>query len=157
LDALYRYRAFAPANERETLDRRMKNIEQRLAEELPTQPVSSQASARREPRGDGGARTFPIVMLSVGAAGITSGTIFGLNALHARSEASGDCVRITTGDVYCSDRADGALHRDRLDSLLADVSFGVGVLGLGIGTVTALHTSVDVSLAPGGVILGATF
>ncbi|MCB9763760.1 MAG: hypothetical protein H6739_28585 [Alphaproteobacteria bacterium] len=52
VDTLNRYRAYAPADEREALERRIRNLERRLAEEAenqPPEPVAQPAPAQPDP------------------------------------------------------------------------------------------------------------
>jgi hypothetical protein len=71
-------------------------------------------------------------LLGVGALGVGAGTYFGLAALSARKDASAACP--TAGSSHrCSAGASGALDRDKRYSLLADISFGVGIVAAGAG------------------------
>lgn len=152
---LSRYRAFAPAEERETLDRRIRNIEARLteqesaraAEPIPPPSVSTARTTRR------GVRVAPIVLGGVGVAAIGTGTAFGLRATDAREAAAADCVDVG-GIVRCGEAAGPALANDRRSSLVADLCFGAGALSLAGAVVTAVlpgrSTTVSGGVGPRG-------
>lgn len=147
MDLLSRYRAFAPAEERETLDRRIRNIERRLVEvappattggattatssgatgptaALPPAAGSSSGSVATLPRKP--VRAVPLVLLGVGGAGLVTGAVFGVRALDARADADALCTPL--GDrTWCPDSAAGALASDRQSALIADIGLGVGI------------------------------
>lgn len=147
LDTLSRYRAYAPAEEREALDRRIRNLERRLEEAgsaptptpAPTATAPSSAPAPTPtptPERDG-VRVLPIALYAVGGVGLGAGALFGLSARSARADAEALCVDGATG-ALCPDSAADPLSRDRRSSLLADVGFGVGAAGLIGGTLTLI-------------------
>lgn len=128
IDLLGRYRAYAPASERDTLERRIRSIELRAA--TPPSAGPTPAAPRR-------IRPLPFVFGGIGVAGIAAGAAFGAGALDARREAAGHCG--PAGDsTLCTDAAETALARDRAASVAADVSFGVGALGVAVGVLTAV-------------------
>ena len=138
LETLNRYRAYAPASERDTLDRRIRNLEQRIRElPLPTSPLRdplpSTTTAPVEPPPASGADRSPVPWLMVGggAALILGGGYFGLQAKSAREDAALWC---DDGGV-CQEGAAEALRADRLNSVVADVSFVVGAGLITGGTV----------------------
>jgi tetratricopeptide (TPR) repeat protein len=178
-DALNRYRAFAPAEERAVLDRRIRNLENRIAEEerrrvapVVTQPVVTEtprtppperapppAPALEPPRARWSLGVVPITLYSVGAASAVFGTVFALRAKSARTEAEALC---TTGDaVYCPEVARPVLKQDRVSSWLADGGFGLAIGCVLAGTTVAvIHkhkaSQTNVSFSPmfGGGSLG---
>lgn len=163
LDHLNRYRAFASANERETLDRRIANLERRLAEGDPpattttTAPVQVANPQPEKPK----ARVLPWVFIGVGGASAVTGGVFAGMAGADRNEAKGLCVD-NGGSVYCPTEAGSALAGDRRNSLIADIAFGVagaGVLGGVLTFVLPVNTSVGATWLPGGgaVSLGGRF
>lgn len=162
---LQRYRAYAPAEERETLDRRIRNLETRIDEArtraaavsaAPVATTPAPATEAPPPAERRRVRVLPVVLGGVGVVGIGAGTAFGVSALGARTEAAEGCT--TVGDTnWCTDLAADALQRDARSSLWADVSFGVGALGASGAVVTALlpggQTGLDVGWSPGGARL----
>ncbi len=165
LDHLNRYRAFASSNERETLDRRIANLERRLAETeanpanptTTTPPVQVTTPTPEKPK----ARVLPWVFLGVGGASAVTGGIFAGMAGADRTEAKGLCVE-NGGNVFCPTEATDALAGDRRNSLIADIAFGVagaGVLGGVLTFVLPVNTSVGATWLPGGgaVSLGGRF
>lgn len=171
LDTLSRYRAYAAADEREALDRRIRNLERRLAETATTtpapapaptpapvvvvQPAPAPAPAPAPTPARSGVRVLPIALYGVGALGLGAGALFGLQASDARQEALALCVD-GEGGLLCPDTASDALDRDARASLLADVGFGVGAAGLIGGTLTLLFgggTAASVDALPGGASL----
>ncbi len=180
MELLSRYRAFAPAEERDTLERRIRSIERRLAEleagtaaagagapvvaptPAPAEPATpvaaapapvaaSTASTATTPR-ERAVPVLPIVLFGVAGGGAVTGTVFGLRALDARADADALCV--DAGDTRrCPESAGAALARERTDALVADIAFGVGAAALAGGLVTALlpgEKPVQVGLSVGG-------
>lgn len=176
-DALNRYRAFAPAEERAVLDRRIRNLENRIAEEerqkvvpvvtqpvvtetpRPPPPVSPPAPPPDPPPERWKLGLAPITLYSVGTASAVFGTVFALRAKSARTEAQALC---TTGDaVYCPETARPVLKQDRVSSWLADGGFGLAIGCALAGTAVAVihkhkasQTSVSLSPMFGGGSLG---
>ena len=165
LETLNRYRAFARPEERERLDRRINNLERRLAEDggsvttvtppaaTPTKdtiPVVEVQPVRRT-------SWIPITAYGVGGVGMVSGTIFALQARDAREAASGLCTSGETVNI-CPDSATDALRLDASRSLLADGAFLLGGLGIAGGTVAmAMLNGSPVTLVPGGLLLRGQF
>ncbi|MCO4771969.1 MAG: tetratricopeptide repeat protein [Deltaproteobacteria bacterium] len=151
LDHLNRYRALAPADERETLERRMRSIERRMQE------LKDRASS--EPEGDplldtsgsqitvkstsggggGGAITGPhpagIALIAGGGAGLAIGGVFGGLALRERASAQALCVDIASGDTLCSSDAKTHIDSDRSFSLGSDIALIAGGVALGAGVI----------------------
>lgn len=139
---LSRYRAYAPSEEREILDRRIRNIEARLDDEPaaapPTTAPAPATAATSEPEEERRRiRVLPIVLGGVGVVGLGAGTGFGVAALGARDQAALGCVTID-GVTTCDDSASAALTADKRSSLAADLSMGIGVLGVAGAVVTAV-------------------
>ncbi len=135
LTTLNRYRAFAPAEERDALDRRIDNLERRLAEKAATEqatpsaapPVATPASPRP---------VLPALLIAGGAGGLGVGGVLGYLTLGAREDATALCVS-SGGSVLCPSSAADALRRDRRLSLGADASYVVGA-ALALGGTLAL-------------------
>ncbi len=146
LDHLNRYRAFAPAEERATLDRRITNLERRISESgskpstTTTAPATTAPPAQPEPKSEGGVRILPMVLFGVGGAGLVTGSVFGGRAVGARGDAAAACA---PNGGLCTGAAATPLTNDRRYSLLADIGFGVGVAGVVGGVVTLLLPARD--------------
>jgi tetratricopeptide (TPR) repeat protein len=170
LETLNRYRAFAKPEERDKLDRRINNLERRLAEEgsSPSSPVTP-ASTVTQPvdvipvTQVGPVRNtawISITAYSVGGVGMVAGTLFGLQARASRDAAGDLCqTNITT---ICPASATEDLARDASRSLMADGAFLLGGLGLAGGTVATVMRGRDLStapliLTPGGILLRGQF
>ncbi|MEL6347684.1 MAG: hypothetical protein AAFV53_31550 [Myxococcota bacterium] len=170
LETLNRYRVYAKVEERERLDRRIANLERRLAEETPspvpvtpeeTAPVSPEPVAV-EPQVDS---TLPVEQtpnrwlapsaLTLGAAGLVTGTVFALRADAARTDADALCQGVD-GQLLCPSTAEDALRQDQFSSLAADSAFIIGGVGLLSGTVLLLIDA-PVQLTPSGVTLRGQF
>lgn len=164
LETLNRYRAFARPEERERLDRRINNLERRLAEDgapvatatLPsattttTIPVDEVQAVRRT-------GWIPVAAYGVGGVGMISGTVFALQARSARDTASGLCMASVSGTI-CPDSATESLGLDSSRSLLADGAFLLGGLGIAGGTVAvALLDGSPVTITPRGLLFRGQF
>ena len=145
---LSRYRAFAPAEERETLDRRIRNLELRIDEQKAAPPVVTTTTTTAAPERTSSVRVLPFVLGGVGLAATAGGVVFGVEAMGARKEAAALC-QAAGGSTWCGEDAASALAADRRDSLLADVGFGLGALGIGGAIVTALVPGHSTSLGGG--------
>ena len=177
-DTLNRYRAYAPADEREALETRIFALERRI--ELDAEPPADGTSdvggdpddgssdiddgtSIDGPATSGGApvvrtgpsRAVPITLFSVGAAGGAAGLVFALRADSARLEALALC---TGNSPYtCDVGAEPWLRQDRISSAVADVGFVIGVAGAAGGIATWLSASrsadraeaVSLDLSPG--------
>lgn len=137
---LSRYRAYAPAEERETLDRRIRNLGQRIDEQraLATSTAATSIPAQVVPRSrSSSVRVLPLALGGVGLLGAAGSVAFGLDALAARREAASLCIEVAP-DTWCGAAAGPALTNDKTSSLLADIGMGVGALGVGGAVITAL-------------------
>jgi tetratricopeptide (TPR) repeat protein len=151
LETLNRYRAFAPAAERDALDRRIANLERRLAEQGPV--AAGAATPAPSVQSRGGGKGLPVALLLGGVAGAASGTAFGLLTRAARTEATALCVGLGD-DLLCPTSASDALDRDRNYSIVADASMTAGALLLAAGVVTLYRArgpgpQVQASFLPG--------
>lgn len=168
LDNLNRYRAFAPADEKEALDRRMRNIERRMQDAavaappvVVTRPDEPDTVATTPiATGGNGVGTFPIVLIGTGTAATGAGVVFGIGALSARRDARALCTDSGAG-TFCPDAASQAISRDATQSILADVSIGVGVVCAGVGVALAVTGSggktSSLQATPGGVRFHGSF
>jgi HEPN domain-containing protein len=185
LEHLNRYRAFATADERSILDRRISNLERRIQETgaepaapapVVTAPPVTAPDPAPEPAplttastatttADPGpaARTGPplatYVFGGVGVAGLAVGGVFGVGAITARGQAEGLCV-LHEGTTLCPASAGEFIQKDKVDSLVADISLGVGAASLVTAVVFAfVDEPVGVAPLPGGgmVTFGGRF
>lgn len=158
LETLNRYRAYAPAGERDSLDRRIANLERRLAEQAQAPPVSTPVAATSA----GPGRALPAALLAGGVAGLGASAGFGVLAVRARDEALGLCV--SSGDgVLCPSAAGDALGRDRRYSLIADAALGSGAVLAAAGVAALLRVrggsaplQAGVGPTPGGGVVVLT-
>lgn len=178
LDTLGRYRAYAAADEREALDRRIRNLERRLEEQGTTPATPTTTTPTTQPptttaptttttttppvtttpstseKSGSKVRVLPIALYTVGVASLGTGAVFSLQARGAREEALGLCVDTDAG-LLCPTDAQDALKKDRRDSLIADIGFGVGGAAIIGGTLSLLlgGSSVGADIGPGHAIL----
>lgn len=171
LDVLSRYRAYAPADERETLDRRISNLERRIAEAkeaaatapaavpppvatvTPTAPVTPLPASSPTLF-----RPVPLAIAGVGVAALGVGAGLGGLTLAAHDEAAAGCAP-DHGDVLrCSAAATDALTRETGTAAAADVLMLAGVLGIGGGLALGLWgEGGPLSVGPGYVALSGQF
>jgi len=148
LDVLSRYRAYATAEERETLDRRIVNLERRIAEAAasPSPPPPPPTPVVLEPRVVDTAppseptlfRPAPIVLASAGLLSVGVGAALGAGSLAAGETASSGCASDAAGHLLCGSSAAASLAEESGSALAADVLVGVGVASLGAGVALAL-------------------
>lgn len=146
ISALSRYRALAPSDERDVLDRRLRSLELRLEQSKAsssTTPTTSTTTTASTPTtsastptmtttsspsaggGRGGVRVLPIALIATGVAGIGSGGVFALQANGARSEIRAGCA--DQGGAYvCPDALEPAVRANRRSSTLSTVGFAAG-------------------------------
>ncbi len=161
LETLNRYRAFAPADERDALDRRIANLERRLAEQVTpsTQPAAQPAPAPAPTATSRPGLGLPVALLVGGLAGGGVGATFGVLSLGAREDATALCVG-SDDDLLCPSSAQDALDRDRRYAMVADVSYGTGLVLAAAGVALLVRArrgapGVQACLAPvpgGGVV-----
>ncbi len=151
-----RYRAFAPSEEREVLEQRIRNLEKRVAEveekaaesEGPTR-APWQPEAEPEPEkidgGEAGATSAetteaqatapppppgphpgPFVLLGGGFVGIAAGAVLGGLALDTRGQVTEACYS-DGNEILCPNTAESLLEQDQQMSLGADLAFGLGI------------------------------
>lgn len=145
IDSLSRYRAFAPEDEREQLERRLRNLELRLAEQQaatavavrPPDPAPVEPAPEPEPAPKDRVSVVPWLLVGAGGVAIASGLGVGGAALGARADASGLCA--TNG--ICPEEASTLIKKDRTLSLVADLTTGLGVATAGTGVLLVALTS----------------
>jgi tetratricopeptide (TPR) repeat protein len=170
---LRQYRASAPAELRERVDKRIAYLEERIARSEPaTDPrpdPDPAASAGVNPQADTEPsailetsprdhtwRTVGYGLAGVGVAGLVVGTVFALDFDSAKKDASGQCAT-SEGSTLCPEAARNALARQDDRALWADVTLGAGALLLGVGAYLVIDdatserpTAVRVSAGPLG-------
>ncbi|HXX70423.1 MAG TPA: hypothetical protein VEK07_24795 [Polyangiaceae bacterium] len=104
------------------------------------------------------------VLLSVGAAGVVVGTVFGVLALGAKSRLESDCHGLT-----CPLSSQSDISAYKTDPIVSTAGWAVGVAGIAVGTfllVTAhsesappktAHLEVRPWIAPGSAGIGGSF
>lgn len=141
---LDQYRAFAPEKERETLTRRIQNIDQRLREQEEkakadrdkqpppddkptTEPTDTQPPVEPQPEPEKKDRVFgPAAGALTGVAvlGLGLGIGFGVSAQNQKNEALLHCAS-AGGSMVCNTEAEDALAKQRGRALGADISFAI--------------------------------
>ena len=158
LDELYAFQVFAPAEERDTIDRRIRTIVDRLKAEdnnpvpvpVPV-PVANPVPDPRPERGGGGGPSIAgLALVGVGVLAAGTGAVFGISSAGAKGRLQDQCVD-TGGDRFCPASAEDDLRAHRRNALIADVGFLVGALSGGTGVVllavgNGKNTSVGVGL-----------
>ncbi|MBM4391420.1 MAG: tetratricopeptide repeat protein [Deltaproteobacteria bacterium] len=159
---LSRYRAYATAGEREVLDRRISNLERRIAEHKSSAPATATAPASSttaiEKNTPSWAQPLPLAAFTVGAVGIGTGVVLGSMSLAAGAEATASCAVDAGGLLRCPAGAAGALDRETGLALGADIAFVAGAAGLAGGLALSLWgPGGPLALGPGYVGLSGSF
>ncbi|MBE7482357.1 MAG: hypothetical protein HS104_20550 [Polyangiaceae bacterium] len=81
--------------------------------------------------------TWPILAFGVGAAGVAVGTLTGLAALQEKSSLDDHCTR---GIARCDARYQRDIDAMNRYAVVSTASFGVGLVGLGLGAYLLLST-----------------
>jgi len=156
LDYLNRYRALAPTEEREVLDRRMRSIERRLRERREeevleegrrTQRTEADQSLRESTRSrsdrkpwesvGGAPHPAPVVVAGFGLAGLAAGGVLGGLAITARSDAMALCAP-HNDLVLCPTEVATYTELDATYSLASDISLIAGGALAATGLVAAI-------------------
>lgn len=162
IDTLGRYRAYAPASERDVLDRRLRNIERRMIEEGGSSGSSSGTSGSgaagstttepvvpREPRVRSDIDVLPIGLLGVGAVALGTGAAMGIRSSVTSAQLETVCI-----DGVCPSTADGLLTTNQRSAIIADVGFVVGTAAAATGVVVlVMDERLLVAPTPGGLML----
>lgn len=145
LDTLNRYRVYAPADERETIERRMRTLEERIAKQ-PAAPTVAPPVVK--PAGKG-PPVGPIVLTSVGAAGLGFGIYEAARSTAALDALNEVCVSGETGLLCPADAREDAAQRNR-SAVLAVAGLGGGALAVagGLAWLVLGASSDDVAIAP---------
>lgn len=166
LDVLSRYRAYARVDERETLDRRIVNLERRIAEAAasPPPPVATPAAvvptvAETRPSTEPTLlRPAPLALAGAGLLSVGVGTALGLGSEAAGEAAAAGCAPDGSGSLRCSRDAAASLAEESGSAIAADVLVGVGVASFGAGVALALWgEGGPLLVAPGFVAVRGSF
>ncbi len=155
--ALRGYIPHSPESQRRALERRLKRFEA-LAEQKQAAAVEAEAAAKEFPVD----RAIGIGLLTLGGAGLVTGTAFAISAANARSDLKDICVEGESGQL-CPSEAESLLNRDKTYSLVADLSFIAGAALAAGGFYLVVRSGDDdggeirASAAPGGLLLGGNF
>ncbi len=156
LDYLNRYRALAPTEEREVLDRRMRSIERRLrerreeesleegrrtklieAEQSLRESTRSRSSAQPWQSAGGAPHPAPVVVAGFGLAGLAVGGVLGGLAVTARSDAMALCAP-QNDLVLCPTEVASYTAIDASYSLGSDISLIAGGTLAATGLIAAI-------------------
>jgi tetratricopeptide (TPR) repeat protein len=166
IDYLGQYREQAEEGERASIDERIAELHERVAaleaapdpvvpDPVVPDPVVPDPAVPDDPVVLPQRSAAPVVVegVLVGSAvtGIAVGSVFGLRAASARSDAMAVCVEARGGWV-CPEDARDALARQRTASTMADVSFAIG----GVAAVAATVNGLMLTNRSGRLRLGAT-
>lgn len=172
LDVLSRYRAYASAEERATLDRRITNLERRIAEAKavapppppaepePEAPVAPVVVSTPPPSAEPNAwlRPLPLAVGGVGVVALGAAGALGAASVDAHTRAASGCAEDGGGILRCDGAAAGALADEAGTALAADVLWVVGAVGVGTGVGLLLFGEGGVVAAgPGYVMVEARF
>lgn len=114
----------------------------RAAKRAPSQPIEG-----------GGTRTLGYAVGAVGVTGLVVSGVTTVMMLNKKADVESDC---DTGTKECnSDKGPDAAKAGKTLSTVSTVAFGVGVLGVGVGTYLVLTSSTSTNSA--AVSIGGTF
>lgn len=148
-ETLQRYRVYAGAEERETLDRRIFNLERRISESTVATPVESKATTQTT---SPWLQPLPLALGATGAGLLVVGGAIGGVATANRAEAAAACATDGEGLLRCPVSATSAVQADQTLSVVADVSMLLGVVGLGAGIGVVLWGEGGILVAGPGYI-----
>jgi hypothetical protein len=155
--ALRGYIPHSPESQRAALEKRLARFEA-LAAQKEQATLKAETAARDFPVD----RAVGIGLLTLGGAGLVTGTVFAISAANTRSELSDVCQEGQNGQL-CPADAETLLDRDKTYSLVADISFIVGAAMAASGLYLVVRSGgegggeVRASVLPGGFLLGGSF
>jgi len=139
---------------------------------VPSAEAAASVSERSKPRPET-TGTNPLVFVGFGLAGVGAlvGSLYGADSLHATNTAKERCV-----DGRCPPSSFDFIDQAKTSAAISNVSFGVAIVGLGIGiyglvarpssgkeaTAPDYHPappgiSLDVKVGPGSIALTGAF
>lgn len=165
LDVLSRYRAYAAADERPTLDRRITNLERRIAEQkaatpetAPTPTPGPTVSPTPTPAPTSPwLRPLPLAVGGGGVLALGAAGVLGLVSLSAHDEAAAGCAPDGAGVLRCSSAAAESLATEDSTALAADLLLGLGLAGIGAGVTLAIVGDTGLVAGPGFVVVEGRF
>lgn len=152
IDVLNSYRAFATAEEKGELERRINNLdrldrEKRAAAEEAEKAAAAAAAAATpttevpdDSAGLSGKSAAGLALIGVGAAAVVTGAIFGASSSSNGTKALEQCVDIDGGPL-CSKAAQPFLDKNKSHALISDVSIGLGIASAAVGTFLTISGS----------------
>lgn len=160
IDYLTRYRAFAPPDERESLRRRVRNLERRM-EAAETPPSSGDAGSdlagdadagAGQPDDSGGDQSAfgpaEWALTGVAAGSLATGVAFSFIARGRRQDVEDQCVMVSSSTI-CPTSAEDDHDAWRRSAIAADVGYGLAVAST-VALVVLLATSSNASPDDGG-------
>ena len=160
--ALRRYLPHADQDETSVIEARIGNLERRAEEaraKAEKEPSDEGAPSPPPPPPERDSPSPPVLgwtLVGVGGVAAGVGTFFALSASGAADDAKRGCTSAAGGTV-CSDSAQSDLDREQQMALLADVSFGLAVVALGVGAYLVISSGGDDEGASAQARVGATF
>lgn len=159
LAALEDYHLDAEDAELPALESRIAQLKARIEERDAAAAAAAAAAAQpvvvEDPRR--GPPPGAWALFATGAVGVGVGSVFGAQALGARSDWTAACVE-GGDDLTCPVSADEALRKDNRSSLIADIGWIVGAGGVSGGLIVVAvgrpEQSVALQAGPGWLRLG---
>ena len=159
LDSLTLYRTYAPREEWTALERRIVNIERRIA------AANIEATAQllpEEERAESDVfqiQNIPAFSLVTGASiSLSTGLVLGLRAQNTGIEAAAECVAFSSG-ALCPSSVSHLVQRQQRLALGSDIATGLGLLAASTGVIFYLRDrESDLVLRPslnGLVLMGS--
>ena len=150
IETLDEYWRFAPESERGIIERRIKSLEAKLepGQDSPATNATGRVSG-------GGLSIDPAwLLVGVGAAGVGTGTYFGLQSRSSSAILADACI-----DGLCTGAQSSLLAQNQRDSIIADTALLVGIAAAGTGVTLLLidDGGLYVSPTPNGVLVGGRF
>lgn len=126
----------------------------------PPPPAVAGPKTSAPPADSGSNRTIGYVVGGIGAASLVAGGVFGLLALGASKDAKCEGCVDPSGEL---DSAKSAYSRANTFGWVSNIAVGVGIVGLGIGTVLVLTSgsgaekkTARLLVSPNGIGIGGT-
>ena len=179
-DALSKWRAFAPGEERDLLDARIRNLDARVAREDEAARKAAADKAAAEAAAVAAAQVQPVdqrtwlpgaVTAGVGVVAVIAGVVVDFVSVSKRPDAS--LCKSSGGLNLCQTSAQGKISTSSTMALAGDITWAVGAAAVAAGAVLIIvrrpaPARSDVGppataappaawLAPGGLILGGRF
>lgn len=136
LDALREYAPHTPSYDEETIQRRIRNIQERIHEQEENRQaeearIAEEVAASGVLADDGPDLTGPIAVMAAGGAAAATGVVFAILAGSAGSDAEEACF----SNGLCTAAAQESIDDEKTFSLVADISGSLGAALLAGGIV----------------------